>query len=1553
MNQRAPMHRNARKNAQSAPPQAPAAVETPRFRLAPLAVAAASLFISAHAQAANPPAFQSMLAMQAGLVKLPDGSMSKWSGAERPVIGKTGDGRDLMTIQQTQQKALLDWERFDLQTNEVLEFQQQRADWIAVNRVHSTDASHIDGEIRATGRVFILNDNGVLMGKDARVNTRQLVTGKGVSDVLVDGSTTTIVQSAEKATLNWSDMSLQAGEVLKFQQQKKEWIALNRSLAAGVTKLDGQIKADGQLYLIAPGGLSIDGKIEAQQVIASSLNIRDAQFAAGLTTSIGDGNNRFDPVFSNTWNYAGMFSVADPLLQLLNGPPPVVDPHDPLRYNVTIGRNGSINTGSRGKVMLFGPGVTNKGTINVQDEGQVVLAAGDNIYFGGLSTNGMIDVRVGAYNPLNFMRANIPYSAPSQTVTDERWQALYEKLVGKRYEIGYTLSGAEMQAVGAAIEPYLNQMQFDRTRDVGFHARNEGIINAVRGGNVDFRGFNLEQMGAVTMTSTALFRANMSYWSVVQDYLDYYNNGTSGPNVPGNGNVVFGKGSLTQITPDLDSTDAIPLTQGNQSVGSLKINSGTMHMEEDSVIYLPSGKVNVLLDTTGHVFDNNIGNSANQDNEDGARFLMERGAIIDLSGWKYSVLPMAYQQVTGKLYAAQLKDSPLQRDGALYRKEITVDRRFGTNFADWQSFDNLNQGTLAQFLIDGGSFTLNTDDDFIMKAGSVIDVSGGKVSYEAGYVNTTLLRRMDGSIIDIRYADPDELYMGLANQWVVYDPKWGKQSTYYIPLMSSIQGKYESSYEQGGNGGRIEILAPDVVLQGTVKGSTTIGRYQRDNQPRGGSFILNKAGETEYEYVSNNLLVAAIEDVLPDDFGIHDQLSDKYGNLFGEEFDYENDAPGSKGRQFDNTTLVSDDFFNRSTMGSYSLSQQGRKDTSTQPFPPLPGTAVLVENGVDIRLANGASLELNASDRMQFFGSVRTEGGNISLAGMSLEFGNNTRLDTRGSWYSDYERDEPVTLNTVPRINGGKISIGAYGGGANDFDDVKLIMPDSMVIDTSGGAWVDRAGKIKNGKGGDLAIASGMKATDELDLAALDHARAYGLGGNGALSLSVLDAIEIGGSLVTPPKDGDAPAGRGPLRLAPSFFENSGFSKISLVAPSVTIAEGTQIHASSATLKLKDDLPGAGGALPAYFAPSGTDIYDIATVTSLPIEQRPAALRRGMDIAFTGYNTIGEGALLATEAGGTVSLTGSADIAGTISTPGGVIAISANESPIVVREHARLLAQGAVLVTSRLTAPDGTALIDGQVLPGGSISLSGKTVDLQAGALLDVSGASAVFDVPTAGDNGGVVRTRRTVASNGGSILISGENISVNDATYLARAGGAGAKGGAFTLNWGASYFAQGGTAPESAYGLFSWIFDAGYVYDKQGNLVTSLFGTDLSNIDWEPIFGVPLNFAPGFRLSNEAQLIGLLQAYNAAALGKPPMLMIGDNLPPETSGPTELPQIDSGLHDMLTTFGYQFLAPVTTPWAQTRLSTARIADGGFSSFTLDASPGVIFVGDVTLGGKR
>ncbi|AJP71148.1 hypothetical protein TS85_03900 [Sphingomonas hengshuiensis] len=1551
-------------------------------------VAAIAITLPLTAAKAQTQPFGSMVRMQTGTVIGTNGQVSQWTGASAPVVGTDADGRPLMTIQQNQAKALLDWEQFRLQTNEVLEFRQQSADWIAVNRVHGQQASEILGEIRAPGKVFVFDDNGVLVGNGAKINVRQLVTGKGFSDVLVDGKTTTLVQSRSKAILDWSNMSLQAGEVLKYRQEAKDWVALNRSHAAGVTTIDGNVSADGHVYLVAPKGLAVNGNVSAQQVVLSSLDISNDQFEQnGLVSSY---STRLLPTFTNSVVTVGDYdysAVQESILNIGGTWAEASDPNDPLKYNVTIGKNARITTGAGGKIMLFGPRVVNKGILSVSDEGQVILVGGENIFLTNALGNGMLSAYSAPYSPLATSREGIQYLV-SDFVENAEWAVFLSKLLGRTVEAGDSLgyedwtllTGSKsingLYAPGGLIAEYLSNKQYERAHAIGYTARNEGIIYAAGGGNVGFHGLNLEQMGSIEMTSTAKFRGSIEFLGTVQEYGDYADaNDLRGIPLAGNGTVTFGVNSLTQIVPDLDSKDTIAVSSGAQSVGSMTIRAGKVDMQQDSLINMPAGTINAVLDATWHVFGNR-GNGGNRGNEDGTRFFMDAGATIDLSGWKQSVLDMGYHQVTGRLFAAELADSPVQRDGALYRKEISVDRRFGTDLANWQNFDNLSLGTLAQFLVDGGTFTLDVGDDFIMKPGSVIDVSGGITTYSAGYVTTTLLRRLDGTVIDIRAADPDELYMGLANEWVQYDTKWGKQQSYYIPLLSSYRGQYETSYVEGGKGGLIEVLAPDALLQGTVKGETVAGRYQRGNIPAGGVFALNyidneKVTTNEKEYISNLVLITDSLPGLTASFGLQTRLSDVFGDVFGDEFDPETDAPATDTPRSDNATVASVGFLNNSTMGSYAFYQRGATSSGV----PLNGFAAYVGSDVQIDLQNGASFTIGAEQRLGFDGSIRTEGGNVSLSGMALAFSNTSRIDTRGSWYSDYELSDAVPLVGQPRFDGGTVSLTA-GADAEwaGLPGMGMSLPKGMVIDTSGGGWVNRDGILTPGIAGDLFVSTSFPYPgDPVDLSAVYDARAFGLAGNGALVLRFSDPVYIGNATATP-VEGE----RSAVILNPELFENSGFSTIGILAPGVALLDGETINASTASLVLRDATL-VNGLPAAYAATTGTDIYDIADVRTLSIEQRPLDTLSGMNIAFVSgdyLNYIGKGSSITTQLGGKIELVGNSYVFGALTAPAGQIWLGgasragsyrfngvgrdgviwipqASELTytVYVGPNGKLLAPGASLVLSQGVDANGAPTRDGAVFDGGLISIIADQILLDRGSLLSVEGVADQFDRPASATPGQLVPTM--VASNGGTVMLQGLEMNIDSATYRAAAGGAGAVGGTFNLAWRPRYGATEAVDPTQMVDTLESYFTAGYFFDVDGQQVSSLYGADLSRIDWANVLGASFDFAPGFTLEDRAALVGMFTDYSAAAAGAPPMLVIGDAIDLNGVVPPTA-EFSPGLARVFETlFGYTLPTLNTAEPAVTVLSTQRMDNAGFSSLGIDASAGIVFNGDVTLGGKR
>ena len=81
------------------------------------------------------------------------------------------------TVMQTTDKAAIDWMRFSIGADETLIFDQPSSSSIVLNRVITNQPSVIEGALRANGRVFILNANGVLFTAGSYVNVGGLMAG--------------------------------------------------------------------------------------------------------------------------------------------------------------------------------------------------------------------------------------------------------------------------------------------------------------------------------------------------------------------------------------------------------------------------------------------------------------------------------------------------------------------------------------------------------------------------------------------------------------------------------------------------------------------------------------------------------------------------------------------------------------------------------------------------------------------------------------------------------------------------------------------------------------------------------------------------------------------------------------------------------------------------------------------------------------------------------------------------------------------------------------------------------------------------------------------------------------------------------------------------------------------------------------------------------------------------------------------------------------------------------------------------------------------------------
>ena len=80
----------------------------------------------------------------------------------------------LMTIYQTTDKAIIDWQTFGIESAEHVDFQLSQGG-VTLNRVTGNDPSNIFGKLTSNGDLWLINPNGILFGASAQVDVHGLI----------------------------------------------------------------------------------------------------------------------------------------------------------------------------------------------------------------------------------------------------------------------------------------------------------------------------------------------------------------------------------------------------------------------------------------------------------------------------------------------------------------------------------------------------------------------------------------------------------------------------------------------------------------------------------------------------------------------------------------------------------------------------------------------------------------------------------------------------------------------------------------------------------------------------------------------------------------------------------------------------------------------------------------------------------------------------------------------------------------------------------------------------------------------------------------------------------------------------------------------------------------------------------------------------------------------------------------------------------------------------------------------------------------------------------
>ena len=158
----------------------------------------------------------------------------------------------------------------------------------------------------------------------------------GQATISSTGAAMTINQGSQRAIINWQNFDIGSQASVNFQQPNSSAVTLNRAGGPAASRIEGQLTANGQVFLINPSGVLFGSgaRVNVGGLVASTLNIRDADFLSGNYVFSGNGGS--------------------------------------------ITNQGQITAAPGGYLAFISPSITNNGTISAP-QGTVAMGAGERV----------------------------------------------------------------------------------------------------------------------------------------------------------------------------------------------------------------------------------------------------------------------------------------------------------------------------------------------------------------------------------------------------------------------------------------------------------------------------------------------------------------------------------------------------------------------------------------------------------------------------------------------------------------------------------------------------------------------------------------------------------------------------------------------------------------------------------------------------------------------------------------------------------------------------------------------------------------------------------------------------------------------------------------------------------------------------------------------------------------------------------------------------------------------------------------------------------------------
>lgn len=835
--------------------------------------------------------------------------------------------------------------------------------------------------------------------------------------------------------------------------------------------------------------------------------------------------------------------------------------------------------------------------------------------------------------------------------------------------------------------------------DSGGTATNLGEIVA-RQGNVSLVGLAVNQQGRITASTSV--RANGSIQLLARDSVKAENipesqGGGTSFKAQRFGTVTIGANSVTEVLVE-DSTEEI----GNNvalSPSTIDVQGRTVDVK--GTLVAKGGVINI------DARDGLAGGASTP-----VRVFLDDTARLDVSGMDAQAA-MEKNQLKIKFYSEEAKDTPILKASPLLGQDLYLDARKGTDLFDIQPYlDGMTQ-TIAQRMSAGGTVNITSTGDVITKSGSVIDVSGGVIDYAAGVIRESAMV-YNGRIVPISQADRNTPYDTLANVIKLTDPKSGVSETHVLDQ----GGSFQQAYRQGKDAGTVNVTSTggSPLLEGSLTAETRHDLTQRDHLPEGGKF---------------NLITGA-QDL---------QVVDSTGDLTAEF------TLGQENKQ--TRTLIGTDMLAHG-VNHVSLETLGRLTVDAAIKTAAHGAVALKGSDVDINQ------------------DIVTPGGDIAVQTIQaggISVADDVLLSTAGTWANDVIGMSGALAMPVV-LNGGNISLNGN----------KLAFGQRTVLDSSAGAWQNSKGVIAKGNGGDISLKG------DASLGMPSEMRAYGFSKGGKLALSTASNIHIGGQ---DPGNGDfwlssAFFAQGGF----SHYAVTAAGNESIMTIGDSTGAASEIHPRMQTLQLKSGFAaqvsshalGANVAVPALLAEGQRAPATVAfSAYGGDLSTGRLTVLENTTVRTDAPDLAGNRGKIDLEASGQLTMLGS------LLTPAGDVTLTLKGSVDNVpydNQQSIWLGERSIINTAGyyLRAPEHSgSLLQAKVFDAGNVAINAVKgfVVAKSGSVIDVSGASGQVQASQAN---GAVRAA-TVHGAAGSIAIAGREGLLLDGDFIGTAQGSGERG--------------------------------------------------------------------------------------------------------------------------------------------------------------------------------